>query len=362
MLGSPEKIPFPKKPKSLQFDKYEEFLILVKQQWIELCETYILPGSPRQIAIPAADAKAIEELMDMGHFHPDILSEIYFGIYDRLFQEFQSFVERQKLLATFESESSRRNSTQLKDELSLSTPITAKVAPNENSDADLSQGRPAKKLSIVSNRSASGNGARKVLAVVTNASANSNTLISPPGLHTATPLPEISFEQVISNTAPSPFSRKDYLEYLESLRSEENLEFLIEVLAYRKLAEKFYQPANAFKNTMEMHEQASSLPQATKPAELDEAKYLVEFNALKIIAIDLVDNFLKPSAPKEVNLPSKVQKPLIMLSESGHYNPEVFAEAYSHIYDMLHQNEFVKFLKHALILSSPISSEGILFI
>jgi hypothetical protein len=75
--------------------------------------------------------------------------------------------------------------------------------------------------------------------------------------------------------------------------------------------------------------------------------YESEFNIIKAAAEDIANRYLKSMSVNEVNISSKTNKPLLLLIETGYYNPEIFAEAYSHIRDMLQQNGFDNFLKAA---------------
>jgi Regulator of G protein signaling domain len=302
------------------------------------------------------------------------LTEIFTAIYDKLLSDdFDKFIETQKLVAYFESEklaleNSRSNSEQFSGRSSelrqsqkvVASSTTSTLSSNFENEEELDQSSSAqpkrkpsskKKGLAASNRVAIAK-APKVLPVVTDIAPS---LISQP----TSPI-DITLEKVLNNLTSIPYSRKDYRTFLEVSMSEENLDFLVAVLEYRKAAAKFYLTSVTFTKTAEMLEQAATLPQATMPEDMDGSKYQSELNTLISLAQDLANQYLKPQAPQEVNLPSKVLKPVLMLLETGHYNPEVFEESYHHIHDMLHQNGFEHFLKLAsTVIVPPVSQEGI---
>jgi hypothetical protein len=67
--------------------------------------------------------------------------------------------------------------------------------------------------------------------------------------------------------------------------------------------------------------------------------------AIKARLQSLEQSYLRPQAPREINLPSKISKSLLTLIERGIFHPDIFIESYVHIEHMLQQNGFDKFIK-----------------
>ncbi len=61
----------------------------------------------------------------------------------------------------------------------------------------------------------------------------------------------------------------------------------------------------------------------------------------------IVEKYINPGSPSEVNLPVKCRKPFLKLYEEGFSHPEMLNELIEHISDMLKVNNFHKFLKQA---------------
>ena len=359
ILECPDNIPFPKKPDSMQPDQYSNALETLEKQWESLCETYLLHNSPKLVAISNSSSKAVEELLDLGFFHPDLIADIYRVIYDNLLNsDFEAFLETKPDEEAIEITGSEINpSTKWSSELE-SEESGGSHQQSESQRISLNHNPSIKKNPILSSRVAVPKSNAKPLTVSTATPRISSTVN--PTNHS-----EITIDQVLNDLTTFPYSIKDYRAFLKISLSEENLDFLIEVLNYQKLALKLYPAAGRiFAHNMELLEQATSLPAARKPDEMNESLFQEEIKLLKTTAGDITNKYLRPNSPQEVNLPSKSLKPMMTLLDTGYFNPEVFQEAYDHIRDMLHQNGFESFLKAAALTAaveviSPTSQEGI---
>jgi Regulator of G protein signaling domain len=171
---------------------------------------------------------------------------------------------------------------------------------------------------------------------------------------------DITIDSVLANLTVAPYSQKNYRAFLQISMSEENLDFLVDVLAYQKFAARFYPQPCLLTKTLDMFESCNQLCPITKPPAIDDLFFETETNNLKNSILQIANTYLKSQSEKEVNISSKIMKPLMMLIETGYYNPEIFLEAYSHIRHMLVQNGFDNFIKSAASGSGSVdASDGI---
>ena len=363
-MANPTTIPFPKKPENWQLDKYVDGLDLAKKQYAEICERYILLGSPRQITLPNSITKPLAELMDMGYFHPDLLIEAYFLIFEKLLTEsFHQFLEAQDKVTVEENvassigsekvsvreisarELSARDEEEIMDQQSILNDDSFAQLPNASRVNTIV--REGTKNIVIPNRVASARANN--LAILTGSQSSLNLESS--GTTTTivkSPSHDVTIDKVLANLTAPPYSRKQYREFLEISKSEENLDFLVEVMAYQKYASRFYPLTVLSTRTLDMFENCNQLSQFTKPTSSEDLQPNSELDTIENIAkvvLDITNKYIKNQAPFEINLSSRIKKPLLMLIETGHYNPEIFTEAVTHIRDMLQQNGFDHFLK-----------------
>ncbi|KAI8913719.1 hypothetical protein BC831DRAFT_489764 [Entophlyctis helioformis] len=84
-----------------------------------------------------------------------------------------------------------------------------------------------------------------------------------------------------------------------------------------------------------------SLPADMPPEELER-----KISALKTDIARLVETYIDTSAPKEINLPERTRKRILLDYQAKNYHPDVFKAAVEHITNMLRQQPFPKFLAH----------------
>lgn len=72
----------------------------VHDAWTALTEKFILPGATHRVRLPTDLMEALQELIDAGYSHPDILAESYGIIAEMLSEnEFENFLIEQREMA-----------------------------------------------------------------------------------------------------------------------------------------------------------------------------------------------------------------------------------------------------------------------
>ncbi|KAJ3123254.1 hypothetical protein HK100_011679 [Physocladia obscura] len=143
---------------------------------------------------------------------------------------------------------------------------------------------------------------------------------------------KITVQQVLEDRFLSPFSMKDFHEFLIKERSEENIDFYLELKSYERLCLTI--PVDLLKNTMII---PTDLEQA---AQLKRARDKIN---------DLVARFFKPGKKQELNVPAKLSKPLLIeISVNNNIHPEIFKGVLENVYTMLRLSSFPNFQRLAL--------------
>jgi Regulator of G protein signaling domain len=115
---------------------------------------------------------------------------------------------------------------------------------------------------------------------------------------------------------------------------------------YRRIAGRYFiDPIDGAQKTEFLVTSEAKIPPLTIPSDMPKEEFEKKMIAIKARLIAILENYLKPQAPREINLPSKISKPLLALIEKGICHPDILNEAYVHVEEMLQQNGFDKFLK-----------------
>ncbi len=132
-----------------------------------------------------------------------------------------------------------------------------------------------------------------------------------------------SLPDVLSNSAPPPWTLSAFTAYLSQNHCLENLEFTMDADRYR---ERFDVLAA----------QMAGMPMTP---EYEECNYL------RMLWQRLLDAYIVPDGPREINIPSQVRETLLSLpNHTSPPRPEVLEAAVKIIYDLMEESVLVSFL------------------
>ncbi|KAI8911822.1 RGS domain-containing protein [Gorgonomyces haynaldii] len=176
----------------------------------------------------------------------------------------------------------------------------------------------------------------------------------------------LDIQLVIKNELSSPFTYQEFHSFLKTLHSEENLEFLNQILKYQKLASPFF-PVSIHKRerAASRGRSNSSLPpllpekehsptdsamdphSPVSPKGVTPEVFQNSMENVRQAAQKLVNSYLTIGQGAEVNVPSRIRDPLLAHLSKGNLHPELFKDAYDHISTVLRQGPFAQFLANA---------------
>ena len=152
----------------------------------------------------------------------------------------------------------------------------------------------------------------------------------------------------------------EFMEFLQKEHCHENLMYLDAVSAYSKLAAPLFPlpivlsglpslPKPATENTTDVtlnpDTQDPDVP--SKPSGMKESQFEDLLEALKSKREQMKAQFIMTDSPNEINLTSKLRKPLMESYEKGSLHPDHFKGTYDHIQSILKNDTFLKFIKSA---------------
>ncbi|KAJ2963005.1 hypothetical protein NQZ79_g1952 [Umbelopsis isabellina] len=197
--------------------------------------------------------------------------------------------------------------------------------------------------------------------------------IMPSTCHSKRP-PHLTLELVLANRTQHPYSLQDFADYLRQSYCIENLTFWSSVVRYRQCAIVFF--------TIDPNEQQYVL-EVTSPVEgsyalktiespvtlssgygfryrLDEREYLtheeaIRFDLLKQKFDYIVDTFLSPNSPQEINIPCEMREYILnQYRLQGCYHPALFNLAKDSVLELMRVNSFIPWVSQ-LQSSTPSS-------
>jgi hypothetical protein len=198
--------------------------------------------------------------------------------------------------------------------------------------------------------------------------------IMPSTCHSKRP-PHLTLENVLANRTQHPYSLQDFADYLRQSYCLENLAFWSSVVRYRQCAVVFF--------TIDPNEQQYVL-EATSPVEgsytlqtiesavslssgysfryrLDERDYLsqeeaIRFELLKQKFEYIVDTFLSPNSPQEINIPCDMREYILnQYRLQSCYHPALFNLAKDSVLELMRVNSFIPWVAQIQSSSSPSS-------
>ncbi|KAI9851782.1 MAG: hypothetical protein M1830_006849, partial [Pleopsidium flavum] len=141
--------------------------------------------------------------------------------------------------------------------------------------------------------------------------------------------------EVLSNTAPPPWTLSAFMAYLSQNHCLETLEFTMDADRYRKHFDK-------------MAAQMAGMPLSP---DNEDCEYV------RMLWRRLLDAYIVPNGPREVNLPCNVRDELLSLPQSiAPPSPESLDSAVKIVYELMDQSVLVPFLNEVSSLRGPQSS------
>lgn len=141
-----------------------------------------------------------------------------------------------------------------------------------------------------------------------------------------------TLSEVLSNTAPPPWTLSAFMAYLSQNHCLETLEFTMDANRYRKHYEK-------------IAVQMAGMPMSS---DYEDCEYV------RMLWQRLLDAYIVPNGPREVNLPSNVRDDLLSLSHAvAPPPPESLDPAVKIVYELMDESVLVPFLNELSSLKGP---------
>lgn len=138
--------------------------------------------------------------------------------------------------------------------------------------------------------------------------------------------------EVLSNTAPPPWTLSAFMAYLSQNYCLETLEFTMDATRYRKHYEK-------------MAAQMAGMPMSS---DYEDCEYV------RMLWQRLLDAYIVPNGPREVNLPSNVRDDLLSLPNAvAPPPPESLDPAVKIVYELMDESVLVPFLNEVSSVKGP---------
>ncbi|RKF76263.1 putative regulator of g protein signaling domain protein [Golovinomyces cichoracearum] len=134
-----------------------------------------------------------------------------------------------------------------------------------------------------------------------------------------------TLQEILTDEAPSPWTRSAFMAYLSQIHCLENLEFTMDAARY----EKHYHAIMS---------RASSKPKSDSSP--------VESESVRKLWLKLLNAYIRPNGPRELNLPSDVRDTLLSLpcTTSSPPHPSELVKAVKITYELMDQSVLVPFL------------------
>ncbi|ORY36429.1 regulator of G protein signaling superfamily [Rhizoclosmatium globosum] len=323
-------------------------ICLISKEAVDIVDNFFVVGSPYEIGIsPSTKAAIRESVNNIGNIGPDIFETTHLAVTNTLKTVFVNFQKQRKpsqspAQATF-------------PEMTVST--QSKISDNTSKKQDQTGPGPSwgdmitfSKL-LTKAKPASGTGTTNSES---DAQTKSNDSSKPYSESPTTSLVNQSFEsgtitkksiasdfkptvlQVLDDELQPPFSLKDFHQFIINEHSEENYDFYTAVKEYQHLCQKI--PSEALRDT-------SMTMDSNVSVKVDRARVAIE---------KIQEKFLTPGSDTELNIPSKILKPLLAeLSTKTNIHPEIFKDALDNVLTMMRLSSFPVFCKLAATKGEP---------
>lgn len=146
-----------------------------------------------------------------------------------------------------------------------------------------------------------------------------------------------SLSEILSNTAPPPWTLSAFMAYLSQNHCLETLEFVLDADRYRAAHDRVSHPSGDF-----------SVPSGS--------------GQICTLWQKVIDAYIMPCAPREVNLPAHVRDRLLRLqcSSVGPPHPSELDEAVQIVHELMNDSVLVPFLESVMpVLADPLMEEDV---
>ncbi|KAL1930055.1 hypothetical protein VTP01DRAFT_1209 [Rhizomucor pusillus] len=164
-------------------------------------------------------------------------------------------------------------------------------------------------------------------------------------VETSSPVTEgLTLEMVLENRAPSPFTLREFAEYLDQTYCSENLSFYLAVTDYRQSVRLYFGTSS---DTLDMpvHLQdgrAFSFRQSEAAMLNHEER--IRFDTLKAKFQDIIDRFILTDAPQEINIPYELRQQLLKIHrEQQSYHPALLKPVCVAVVELMRISAFIPF-------------------
>ncbi|KAK9382855.1 RGS domain-containing protein [Kockiozyma suomiensis] len=155
-----------------------------------------------------------------------------------------------------------------------------------------------------------------------------------------------SLDEVLANESVSPFTLTEFMAYLAQNHCLETLEFTMDVQRY----------CGVYENALTM-----SLVEDEHIREITSEHR--EYDHLMLLWHRIVDSYIRPESPRELNLPATVRDDLLSLLSSSVNppHPAMLAESISAAKDLMNESVYMRFLNdaHAQVMNDDVESNTV---
>ena len=166
----------------------------------------------------------------------------------------------------------------------------------------------------------------------------------------------MTLEKVLQNQTASPFSLRDFADYLEQTYCSENLAFYMAVSDYEQSARLYFGSTH---ESLDVPVISSGQPFRFCESEQPELNHeeQIRFETLKAKFEDIIERFILTNAPQEVNIPYELRNQLLQTyHEHQSYHPSILKPACVAVVELLRISAFIPFVtdpKRLAVLSAP---------
>ncbi|KAG2228130.1 hypothetical protein INT45_009176 [Circinella minor] len=166
----------------------------------------------------------------------------------------------------------------------------------------------------------------------------------------------MTLEKVLQNQTASPFSLRDFADYLEQTYCSENLTFYMAVSDYEQSARLYFgsTPENLDAPVI-ISGQPFRFCESEQPMLNHEEQ--IRFETLKAKFEDIIERFILTNAPQEVNIPYELRHQLLQTYHKHQsYHPSILKPACVAVVELLRISAFIPFVtdpNRLVFLSTP---------
>lgn len=154
----------------------------------------------------------------------------------------------------------------------------------------------------------------------------------------------LTLEKVLQNESKSPFSLKEFAEYLEQTYCTENLAFYLAVNDYARSSRLSFGASPESIDEPVRVSSGGSFHFLRSEQNMLNDEELARFNVLKVKFEDIMTKFILNNAPQEVNIPHELRQELLHIYREGQcYHPAVLRPACIAVVELMRISAFIPF-------------------